>query len=60
MFAGEALDKGCALSSYISVATPHFRVITGRRPLPTVRPNSPWQKSCGSEKWGLPPIRSPS
>ena len=24
------------------------------------RISSPWQKSCRSEKWGLPPIRSPS
>ena len=22
-------------------------------------PSGPWQKSCRSEKWGLPPIRFP-
>ena len=30
------------------------RAVTGR-----TQP-SPWQKSCRSEKWGLPPIRPPS
>ena len=53
-----AVPRLISVEPYAAARTDHVLIRPDRSHANNINPaNSPWQKSCRSEKWGLPPIR---